>query len=93
MNARALNGNLFYYAMICKSMPENYVKIADVEVGGSEPLEALIERAKSLYLWKFEARQAKKTEEDVDLEKIFDESPQPQPRVPKKNDKKEFFSV
>lgn len=74
-------------------MPENIVRIADVEVGGSEPLDQLIERAKELYLWKFDARQIKKTEEDVDLEKIFDEAPPQQARPSKNGKKKEFFSV
>ncbi len=74
-------------------MSDNYVKIADVEIGGSEPLETLIERAKALYLWKFEARQVKKTEDDVNLEKIFDEAPEEPTNASKKNNKKEFFSV
>lgn len=73
-------------------MPNNYVKIADVEIGGSEPLESLIEQAKTLYLWKFEARQVKKTEDDVNLEKIFDEAPT-EPIKGSKRDDKEFFSV
>ena len=74
-------------------MPDNFVKIADVEVGGSEPLEQLIQRAKELYLWKFDARQVKKTEADVDLEKIFDEAPPQQATPEPSTDKKEFFSV
>ncbi|MDD4281230.1 MAG: hypothetical protein PHW58_03245 [Candidatus Methanofastidiosa archaeon] len=73
-------------------MPERYIKIGDIEVGGSEPLGELIEQAKTLYVWKYETRQAKKTEDDVNLEKIFEETVAESPAPPKKG-KKDFVSV
>jgi len=65
----------------------NYVKIGDIELSGPESVDSLISKAKTLYLWKMEAKSIPKTESDIDLEKIFDEKKTP---VPENN---EFYSI
>ncbi|HOP09366.1 MAG TPA: hypothetical protein PK718_02940 [Candidatus Methanofastidiosa archaeon] len=65
------------------------MKIGDIELSGLENLDTLIAKAKELYLWKMEAKPILKSENDIDLEKIF-EGARPETPESKEN---EFFNV
>ena len=66
----------------------NYVKIGDIELSSKESLDSLMEKAMRLYVWKMEAKQAKKSGEDIDLEMVFDEGEKQAPE-----EKKEYVGI
>jgi len=71
------------------TMGSHYIRIEDIEIKSEEDLDILIEKAKELYLWKREARVIKKSDDDIDLEKIFEN----ESAAKKGDNKEEFVSV
>jgi len=67
----------------------NFVKIGDIELSSLDSLDNLIAKAKELYLWKIEARPIVKSENDIELEKIFEERTKPD----EDTKQSEFFNV
>ena len=67
----------------------NFVKIGDIELSSLDSLDTLIAKAKELYLWKIEARPIVKSENDIELEKIFEERTKPD----EDTKQSEFFNV